>query len=174
MVAAFQVIADLVRLDRVAGEDLADRALDDARQRRMAGRDGVFTGMTRQQPRGPEFVRVSEVAGFLAGQRHQPGSGFRRDVRRLAGTRAVIKRRHHPQPRGTAQAPLHRMVGHSKPRSDRGRRRLRAIGQHDARARYSAGCFRARTRYRLQPSKFVRSDLKLYNAPRSRHVRLPS
>jgi hypothetical protein len=46
VVAAFQVIADLVWLDLMGGQDFADRALDDARQRRMTGRDGVRTSMT--------------------------------------------------------------------------------------------------------------------------------
>ncbi len=47
-ITPFQVIADLVWFDRVAVEDLADRARREVGQARMSGRHGVLAHMPRQ------------------------------------------------------------------------------------------------------------------------------
>ena len=155
LVATFEIVADLVRPDLLTGEYLADRALDDAGQAGMSGRRRVLAGVTGQQPRGPQFVWISQVLGLLAGQRHQPGLGLRRDVRRLAGSRAVIERRHHAKARRTAQTALHGLMGHADPRAHRRRRGFRAVGQQDARPLHPARRFRPRTRQRppVAPSR---------------------
>src|SRR4029077_14970323 len=43
-IALFQVVADLVRLDVLLGQDLADRPLGQLRQARMPGGRSVLTG----------------------------------------------------------------------------------------------------------------------------------
>lgn len=174
LVTTFEIVADLMRPDLLSGEYLADRALDDAGQGGMSGRGRVLAGVTGQQPRGPQFVWVSQVLGFLAGQRHQPGLGLRRDVRRLAGARAVIERRHHAKARRTAQATLHGLVGHPDPRAHRRRRGFRAIGQKDARPLHPACRFRPRPRQRLQPRQVARIDHELNHSPRCCHELQPS
>ncbi len=51
VIAPFKIVADLVRLGIVGGEELADRALDDTGQGRMPGRRGMLADMAGQQPR---------------------------------------------------------------------------------------------------------------------------
>jgi hypothetical protein len=105
----------------------------------------VLADVTSQQPRGPQFVWVSQVFGFLAGQRHQPSLGLWRDVRRLAGAWAVIEPRHHTKARRTAQAALHGLVGHPDPPAHRRRRGFRAVGSRmRARSTRLAGSVRDR------------------------------
>ena len=77
LVAPFEIVADLVRLDLMAGEDFADRALSDACEAGMSGGAAMLAGVARQQPRRPKLVRIAEVLGFLAGQRHQPSLALR-------------------------------------------------------------------------------------------------
>jgi hypothetical protein len=66
LVASFEIVADLVRLRRVMGEDFADRALNDFRQTRMSGSCGVLADVARQQPRGPKLVWIRQFFRFLA------------------------------------------------------------------------------------------------------------
>jgi len=72
-IALFQLIAQLVRLDRVVGEDLAHRSLGQFGQARVPRGWTLITGMRGQQPRCPQLVRIAQLLRLLAGQRHQPG-----------------------------------------------------------------------------------------------------
>jgi hypothetical protein len=78
LVAALEVVADLVRLHVVSVEDLADRGLRQAHQAGMPCCPGRLLDVSRQQPRGPKLVRISQLLGLLAGQGHHPCAG---DVR---------------------------------------------------------------------------------------------
>jgi hypothetical protein len=169
LVAPLEIIADLVRLDVMTGEDLADRALDDAGQTRMASRRGMLANVARQQPRSPKLVRIPQVAGLPASQRHQPCLGLWRNLRRLARPRAVIECRHHPEPHRTAQAALYGVVGHPDPLAHSRRRRVRTIGQQDARTLHPACRFRSRPRHRFQPGQIVGSDQQLNHSTRCCH-----
>jgi hypothetical protein len=119
LVAAFEIIADLVRLHFVSVEDLADRALSKARQAGMPRRLGILSDMTRQQPRGPKLVRISHLLRLLAGQRHNPCAGAVGNRRLLARPRAVVERRHHAKPYRTIKASLHGLMGHADRLTDR-------------------------------------------------------
>src|SRR5439155_282239 len=55
-VAAFQVVAHLVRLDLLLVENLAHRALDQLTEARVPLRWSVLTGVAGQKPRCPQFV----------------------------------------------------------------------------------------------------------------------
>ena len=57
LIAALQIAAYLVRLDLMRGEDFANRALHDAPQRGMPGRNRMLADVPGQQPRGPQLVR---------------------------------------------------------------------------------------------------------------------
>jgi hypothetical protein len=57
LIAALQIVAYLVRLDLMRGEDFANRALHDAPQRGMPGRNRMLADVPGQQPRGPQLVR---------------------------------------------------------------------------------------------------------------------
>ena len=82
-------------LDRVGGEDLADRAVRDAAQSRMPGGSGMVADVAGKKAHGPNFVRIAQVLGFSAGQRDQPHLGVYGALRRLARPGAVIERRNH-------------------------------------------------------------------------------
>src|ERR1700709_901 len=71
-VAALEIVTHFVWLHFVLAEDLADRALSEARQTGMPSHLGVLPDVTRQKPRCPKLVRVSHLLRFLAGQRHHP------------------------------------------------------------------------------------------------------
>jgi hypothetical protein len=87
--------ADCRHATVVSVEDLADRALSEARQAGMPCRLGMLSDMTRQQSRCPKLMRIAYLLGLLAGQRHHPSAGGVRDRRLLARPRAVVERRHH-------------------------------------------------------------------------------
>jgi len=160
-----------VRLDVVTIEDLADRALREVGQARMSGGHGVVADVARQQPRGPQFVRISKVFGLLAGQRHQPRLRFIGDRRRLAGTRAVVERGHHAEPHGPLQTAKHGLMRHSNGLAHRIGRRVGAIGQQDARPLDPTRRLGSRPRDHLQSRQIVVSDRYLDHPPWCRHRR---
>lgn len=92
-VAAFQIVAQLVRLDVLPAEKLAHRALSQTGETFMSGLRSVLARMAGQQSRRPHLMRIAMVLGLVARQRHQPGLGFRRDHRLLTRSRAVVERR---------------------------------------------------------------------------------
>ena len=73
-ISFFHVIAHLVGFKRLCREYLRDRAAPDLRQTRMAGPAAVAAGMLGQKMGGPQFLGITELFGFAAGQRHQSGS----------------------------------------------------------------------------------------------------
>jgi len=48
----------------MTAEELADRALNDTFQTGVSGSGGMVPDVARQQPRGPQFVRISQVLAF--------------------------------------------------------------------------------------------------------------
>ena len=111
LVAAFEIIADLVRPHIVLVEDLADGALSEARQTGMSCRRGVLSDVTRQQPCCPKLVRISNLLGLLAGQRHHPCAGIVGNRRLPARPRTVVECGHHAKPHRTIKASLHGLMG---------------------------------------------------------------
>ena len=71
-IAAFQVIADLVRLHLLLVEYLAHRALHHLGEAQVSFRRSVLTRMASQQSRRPQFVGIAQFLRLAAGQRHQP------------------------------------------------------------------------------------------------------
>jgi hypothetical protein len=101
-ITLFQIVPHLVRLDLLLAEDLAHRALDQVGERLVPCRWCILAGMACQQPRRPQLVRIAVVFGFVAGQRHQPSFGLRRNRRLLPRSRPIIKGRQ----RAICQRPL--------------------------------------------------------------------
>ena len=91
----------------------------------------MLAAMTGQQPRRPEFVRVSHILGLPACQGHQPRPCFHRDLRLLARPRTVVESRHNPEPARPCQATLHCLVRHTNGTADRIARRVIPIVQQD-------------------------------------------
>src|SRR3954453_2170529 len=71
-VAAFEVVADLMRSDLLAIKDFADRTLCKLGQALMSCGRSVLARMTGQQPCRPQLVRITEFVSFFASNRHQP------------------------------------------------------------------------------------------------------
>ena len=66
----FHVIAHLVGFERLCREYLRDCAAADFRQTRMPGPPAVAADMLGQKMGGPQFLRITELFGLAAGQRH--------------------------------------------------------------------------------------------------------
>ena len=122
----------------MARQDLADRALHNALQTGMAGADGMLTDVARQQPCGPQLVRIAQSFGLLAGQRYHPCFRLVGDLRCLAGPRTVVERRDNPEPQCPSQAAPHSVVRDAHPLTHHRRRWLGAISQQDARTLHPA------------------------------------
>ena len=76
LVATFEVIADLVRLDLVAASILQTVPWTMCVRQGCPAAVACVPNVSRQQPGGPQFMRIAEVLRLLAGQRHQPGLRF--------------------------------------------------------------------------------------------------
>jgi hypothetical protein len=94
------------------GQDLADRPLGQLPQARMPGGRPVLTGVRGEQPSGPQFVRITQLPGLPARQRHQPGFRLVRDDRIASCTRPIIQRLDHPQFRRSLKAACHGLLRH--------------------------------------------------------------
>ena len=92
-IAAFQVIADLVRLDLPLVEDIAHRPLSQLGKAGVALRRPMLTRMAGQKPRCPQFVGIAEVLGLAAGEVDNPCFGLGGDRRLPAGPRSIVERR---------------------------------------------------------------------------------
>jgi len=118
-----------VRLDLVLGQDLANRPLGQFREAAMPCRRGVLTGMRGEQPSGPQLVRITQLFGLLARQRHQPGLRLGRDDRVASGTRPIVQRLDHSQFCCSLEAAAHGLLRHPNRPRHCVRRWLRQISQ---------------------------------------------
>src|SRR5271165_87572 len=84
-VAAFQVVADLVRLYLLLIEDLARRALSQPGKASVPLRRPMLTRMAGKQSRRPQFVRIAQVLRLAAGEVDHPCLGLGGDRRLPAG-----------------------------------------------------------------------------------------
>ena len=101
-IAAFQVVADLVRLYLLLIEDLAQRSLSQFAEAGVPLRRPMLTRMAGEQSRRPQFVGIAEFLGLAAGKVDNPCLGLGGDRRLSAGPRAIVERRH----RAIGQRPL--------------------------------------------------------------------
>ena len=132
-IALFQVVAYLVRLDFLLGQNFADRPLGQLAQAGMPSRGSVLPGMRGEQPGGPQFVGITQLSGLAARQCHQPGFGLGRDDRIASRTRPIIERFDHPQFRRSLQTTCHRLLRHPNRARHGIGRRVMQIGQNDPR-----------------------------------------
>ena len=65
-IATLEIIAHLVRLDRVRREDLAQRTLSERREAVVSCLRAVFANVPGKQPRRPQLVRITKILGFPA------------------------------------------------------------------------------------------------------------
>ena len=87
-VAAFHVVADLVRLDLLLIEDVPHRALSQLGKASVPRCRPMLSRMAGEQSRRPQFVGIAEFLGLAAGEVHNPCLGLGGDRRLPAGPQA--------------------------------------------------------------------------------------
>ena len=97
-IAALQIIAHLVRLNLVGGEDLAQRSLGKIGKAFVSCGRTVFANMSRQQPSCPQFVWIAEALWFAAGKIDNESSRFFRDNSLTSRTRTVVESSYDAEP----------------------------------------------------------------------------
>ena len=168
-VAAFQVVADLVRLYLLLIEDFAQRALSQLGKASVPLRRAMLTRMAGKQSRRPQFVRIAEFLGLAAGEVDNPCLGLGGDRRLLAGTRPIIKRRH----RTVDQRPLNTALNglmvraHGPPHLKKGW--LVPVGQQHPRSLDPARRFASRAGNRAQSRQILLAHGQFDRLPPSRH-----
>ena len=90
-IAAFQIIAHLVRLDLMRGENFAQRALSKIGEAFVSCRRPMFANVSRQQPRRPQFMRIAQFLGFAASKIDDESSRFFCDDPLASRTRTVVE-----------------------------------------------------------------------------------
>src|SRR6202049_487298 len=172
-VPALQVVADLVRLDFLPVENLANGALNQLDQAPVPGRRPMLARMACQKARGPQLVRIPVVLGLVARQGDQPSLGLRRDRRLFARSRSIVEGHQGTIGQRSFDAALDRLVLASHPSYGRKKRWVLPIGEQHLRRLHPARRFRARTRYRRQPLNFLLGHRQLDYLPPSCHVGTP-
>jgi hypothetical protein len=122
-----------MRFDGVLRQDLADCPLGQLAQAGVPGGWSVVTGVRGEQPSSPQLVRITQLLGLLARQRHQPGFCLGGDDGIASGARSIIQRLDHPQFHRALQAACHSLLRHPNRARHRIGRRLLQIGQKDPR-----------------------------------------
>ena len=134
-IALLQVVAHLVRLDLLLIEDLAHRALRQAGEAGVSLRRSMLACVPGEQPRRPQFMRITQFLCLPASERRQPCLGFDGDHRLLAGARAIVQRRHRAFDHGPFNTTLNCLMMQSERLAHRKKRRVFPIRQESAPAR---------------------------------------
>ena len=132
-IAAFQVVADLVRLDLLLIEDFAQRALSQLGEAGVSLRRPMLARMAGQQPRRPQFVGIAEVLGLAAGEVDNPCLGLGGDA--SAPCPAADDRR--APPSAPRPAPARRSAGPSDGAPRRPSHREKTTGLPDRPAAFA-------------------------------------
>jgi len=101
----------------------------------------VFAGVGGEQPRRPQFVRITKFLRLATGQINQPCLGFHRDGRLAASPRAIIERRHGAFGYCALDAALDRLMVQSKCLAHGKKGRVFPIGQQYPRPLHPARPF---------------------------------
>src|SRR5215475_8576679 len=168
-VAAFQIIADLVRLDLLLVKDLDQGALSQLGEATMPLWRPMLTRMACEKARRPQFVRVAEFLGLTAGQVFNPSLSFSGDRRCLAGRRPVIEGCHRAFDCGPLHAALGRLMVHPRGTRHCKKRKAFPIGQQYPRPLHPDRRLRARAADLLQRRYFHVVHRQFNRSPPSRH-----
>ena len=159
-----------MRLHFLRIEDLAQRALRQICQARVPFGGTVLASMAGEQPRGPQFVRITQFLRLPARQRCQPGFRFQRDRRLPAGPRAIVQRGHRVFGHRPLDAALDRLMVQPERLAHREKRRVFPITKQDARALDPARSFGSRPRYQPQFLQIRFSERQFNRPPPRRHI----
>ena len=169
-IALLQVVAHLVRLDLLLIEDLAHRALRQAGEAGVSLRRSMLACVPGEQPRRPQFMRITQFLCLPASERRQPCLGFDGDHRLLAGARAIVQRRHRAFDHGPFNTTLNCLMMQSERLAHRKKRRVFPIRQENPRPLDPARRFGSRLRYRPQPLHIRISERQLNRSPPRCHI----
>ena len=174
-VAAFQVVAHLVRLDLLLIEYLAQSALNQLAKAGVPFGWSMLARVTSQKPRRPQFVRIAQVLRLAAGQRDQPCPGLGRDRRLLARPGTIVERRHCTIGQRPLNAALDRLMMHPQSSTHRKERRVFPVSQQHSRSLDPARRLRSRACYRNKPRQILFSNRQLNrSSPRRHDLRISS
>ena len=172
-VAALQVITDLVRLDLLLVEDVAQRALSKLAQAGMAFLRSVFASMPGEEPRRPQLVRIAKLLGLAAGQVRQPSLGLGRDRRLSPGARQIVERRNGAVGHCAFNAALHSLMMHPYSPSHGVKGRVFPVCEQHSRPFDPARRLRPRTRHRIQFPHILFAKRQFKRLPPPRHDLAP-
>src|ERR1700716_64897 len=172
-IATFQIVATLVRFDFLLAEYLAHRALDQLGETFVPRRRSMLAGVTCQQPRGPQFMRITVLLGLVARQRHQPGFGLRCDDWFFARPWSILDRCQRPIGQRPLHAALNRLMMDPNSLPHRTERRILAIGQQHLCPRYPARRLGSRPRKSRQSFHLFLGRRQFDYSPPSCHYPAP-
>jgi hypothetical protein len=129
----------------------------------------VLARVAGQKPRRPQFVRIAQLLGLPASQRHQPRLGLGRDRGLLARALAIIERRQWPKDHRSLDAALNRLMMHIQGLAYGKERWIFPVSQQHPRPLDPARWFGSRPRNRLQLGQNFILDRQIKRSPPCRH-----
>jgi len=129
----------------------------------------MLTGMAGQKPCRPQLVRMAQVLGLSASQRHQPGLGLGGDRGLFARAGTIVQRRDWTVGQSSLNTPLDRLMMQPQGLGDRKERRNFSVGQKHPSPLNSACRFSSRTRDRRQRGPILIADRQLNHPPPCGH-----
>jgi hypothetical protein len=129
----------------------------------------MFTNVSCQQPRRPQFVRIAEILGFAAGKIDNESPRFFGDDPLTSRTGTVVESCHDAKPFCPPQASLDRLMRNADGSTHRVKRRCFAIGKEHPRPFDPARWFRPRARKPSQLRYILLCETQLDNSTSSRH-----
>src|SRR5437588_4911555 len=168
-VTALQVIANLVWLDLLLIEDVAQRALSQLGKAAVPRTGRMLAHMTGEQTRRPQLVRIAEFLGFAAGKVHYPCLGLGCDRWLLAWSRQIVERRHWTMGQRPFDAALNSLMVHTHSLPYRKKRCIFPVGQQHSCPLDPARRLRPRARNRSQRGYLLIAQCQFDRLPPSRH-----
>ncbi len=168
-IAAFQIIAHLVRLDLIRGENFAQRALSKIGEAFVSCRRPMFANVSCQKPRRPQLMRIAEILGFAAGKIDNESPCFFGDDPLASRTRTVVESCHDAKPFRPSHASLDRLWRHADGTPHCVKRWGLSIREQHPRSLDSARGFRPRTRKPGQFRYILVCERQLDQSTWSRH-----
>jgi hypothetical protein len=160
-IATFQIIAYLVRLDLIRGENFAQRALSKIGEAFVSCRRSMFTNVSYQQPRRPQFVWIAEILGFAASKIDDESSSFFCDDPLASRTRTVVGSHYDAKLFSPPHASLDRLMRNADGSTHRVKRRCFAVGKEHPRPFDPARWLRSRARKPRQLRYFLLCEPQL-------------
>jgi len=129
----------------------------------------MFTNVSCQQPRRPQFVRIAEFLGFAASKIDDESSSFFCDDPLASRTRTVVERHYDAKLFRPPHASLDRLMRNADGSTHRVKRGCFAVGKEHPRPFDPARWFRPRAREPRQLRYILLCEPQLDHSTASRH-----